>query len=103
MALNVSNSGQIFRGYPVTVISEGADDVLARAVEAAPGTADVTLLLAMLRDAVDTAELDEPSGWLFKSSIGGTEVWIERFGGVRDLSNDRHEGGQWSVYLPEER
>ncbi len=103
MALNVGSSGLIFRGYPVTVISEGADDALARAVEAAPGTADVTLLLAMLRDAVDTAEADEPSGWLFRSTLGGTEVWIERFGGVRDLPTSRHDGGQWSVYLPGER
>jgi hypothetical protein len=25
-------------------------------------------------------------------------VWIERFGSIR--SEDRHEGGQWSLYLP---
>lgn len=103
MALNVSRGGLIFRGYPVTVISEGADDALARAVAAAPGTADVTLLLAMLRNATDTAEPGEPSGWIFRSHIGTTEVWIERFGGVRDLTAGTHEGGQWSVYLPEER
>ena len=93
----------MFRGYPVTVISEGADDALARAVATAPGSVDATVLLAMLRNATDTAEAGEPSGWLFRSRIGTTEVWIERFGGVRDLATGHHEDGQWSVYLPHER
>lgn len=103
MALNISACCLIFRGYPVTVISEGADDALGRAVDAAPGTVDVTVLLAMLRNAVDLAGPGEPSGWQFRSRIGTTEVWIERFGGIRDLSAGTHEGGQWSVYLPGER
>jgi hypothetical protein len=103
MALSIGDGTLGFRGYPVTVISEGADAALARAVAAAPGTTDVTLLLAMLRNAVDLAEPGEPSGWQFRSHIGGTEVWIERFGGVRDLTAGTHEGGQWSVYLPAER
>jgi hypothetical protein len=34
---------------------------------------------------------------------GGRTVRVERFGGIRDLDHDRHEGGQWSVLLPSER
>jgi hypothetical protein len=58
-------------------------------------------LARVLRVAKDTAEPDEPSGWIFAADLDGTPVWIERFGGVR--SEDRHDGGQWSVYLPAER
>lgn len=90
----------VFRGYPVTLLSDGVDELLGR-LERAPGGDAWAHLLNALRDAVDTAEPDEPSGWIFKSSIGDTEVRIERFGGMR--SRDRHEGGQWSVYLPSER
>lgn len=35
------------------------------------------------------------------TGVSNYKVWIERFGGIR--SEDRHEGGQWSLYLPSER
>jgi hypothetical protein len=102
MALDVSKGDLGFRGYPVTLLSEGVDRLLEDAAGDARGGA-WPLLLAMLRDATDTAEPDEPSGWIFQSRLCGQTVWIERFGGMRDLSNDTHEGAQWSVYLPKER
>lgn len=87
-----------FRGYPVTVISEGVAELLPGDYHAASES-----LLATLSSAQDTAEPDEPSGWIFESELAGKRIWIERFGGIRDLDRDRHEGGQWSVYLPSER
>jgi hypothetical protein len=84
-----------FRGYPVTAISPGVQMLMASAGNAAQ------LLLTAVRSAVDTAEPGEPSDWLFKSWMLGKEVWLERFGGVRDETG--HHGGQWSVYLPDER
>ena len=33
--------------------------------------------------------------------VSNYKVWIERLGSIR--SEDRHEGGQWSLYLPSER
>jgi hypothetical protein len=84
-----------FRGYPVTRLSAGVQMLMASARNAAE------LLLTAVRCAVDTAEPGEPSDWLFKSSMLGKEVWLERFGGVRDETG--HHGGQWSVYLPDER
>jgi hypothetical protein len=91
-----------FRGYPVTVVSDGAWKELWLEGSNCAGQK----LRTLLHNAVDTAGPDEPSGWLFSSSLGtadGTEVWIERFGGMRDFSTNRHEGGMWSVYLPAER
>ena len=84
-----------WRGYPVTLLSDGVARLL--------GPSPQTELLVALASAQDTAEPDEPSGWIFATEVGGEEVWVERFGGVRDFTTSRHEGGQWSVYLPEER
>lgn len=85
-----------FRGYPVTVVSDGVAALLA---ESSHGPA--CDLSWVLRQATDTAGPGEPSGWYFTSDIDGTPVMIERFGGIR--SADRHAGGQWSVFLPDER
>jgi hypothetical protein len=85
-----------FRGYPVTVVSDGVAALLA---ESSHGAA--CDLSWVLRKAADTAEPGEPSGWYFSSDIDGHAVMIERFGGVRDDTG--HHDGQWSVYLPEER
>jgi hypothetical protein len=85
-----------FRGYPVTLASPGVAALLP------PGEGDAArAVLTILAAAVDTAEPDEPSGWIFESSLDGEDVWVERFGGMRET--DRHEGGKWSVYLPGER
>ena len=99
--IDISEHGFQFRGYPVTVASEG---VMALISDSDHGVEpELAWILGM---AEDTAGPDEPSGWLFKSFIspppeGGTVVRIERFGGIRDT--DRHEGGMWSIYLPGER
>jgi hypothetical protein len=85
-----------FRGYPVTLVSDG---VAALSQETGLGLGSA--LGPVLFLATDTAGPDEPSGWMFTSELDGHEVWIERFGGIRD--EDSHKGGQWSVYLPAER
>jgi hypothetical protein len=84
-----------FRGYPVTLVSDGVAALLA---ESGHGSA---WLSWVLREAADTAEPGEPYGWLFSSDIDGHVVQVERFGGVRDDTG--HHDGQWSVYLPGER
>jgi hypothetical protein len=84
-----------FRGYPVTHLSPGVQMLMAKSGDAAG------LLATAVRWAVDTAGPGEPSDWLFTSWMLGQEVWIERFGGVRDDTG--HHDGQWSVYLPAER
>ena len=101
-------AGINFRGYPVTVVSDTVGQLLD---QAATGLATFythaeaahMLILEALGNAKDTAGPGEPSGWIFESILCGETVWIERFGGIRDLSSDRHDGGQWSIYLPEER
>jgi hypothetical protein len=61
----------------------------------------------ILRSAEDATGPGGPSGWIFKAQLGTPDkpipVRIERFGGIRDLDQDRHVAGQWSVYLPSER
>jgi hypothetical protein len=98
--IDISEYGFQFRGYPVTVASEGVMALLRR-----DGHGVACRLSWILQSATDTAELDEPSGWIFEAQLGTPAkpipVWIERFGGIRDT--DRHEGGQWSVYLSSER
>jgi hypothetical protein len=95
-AMTVSSDPRVqFRGYPVTHLSPGVQMLMAKAGNA------TELLLTAVRYAVDTAEPGEPSGWLFTSAMLGQEVWIERFGGVRDDTG--HHDGQWSVFLPHER
>ncbi len=97
--IDISGLGVQFRGYPVTLLSEGA----AQAIGTGHWAQDdlTAALLRALRAARDTAEPGEPSGWIFEADLDGTAVWVERFGGMR--SQDSHEGGQWSVYLPAER
>jgi hypothetical protein len=44
----------------------------------------------------------EPSGCILKSrALGGMTVWVELFGCT--FEDGRHEGGEWSVFLPSER
>jgi hypothetical protein len=97
--LNVTGLRIEFRGYPVTQLSQGAYELIVKA-----GTRPIEAhLLAMLATARETAEADEPPGWYFEAELCGKAACIERFGGIRDLSRDTHEGGQWSVFLPGER
>ncbi len=104
--IDVSSLELHWRGYPVTLVSDGVAARLRASSHPAGG-----VLHGVLQEAVDTAESDEPSGWLFESHLAGfahvglpdAKVWIERFGGVRDLDIGKHEDGQWSVYLPSER
>jgi hypothetical protein len=94
---DVSKLDVEFRGYPITIIGSGLSDLLP----AVDGESVREILLDILRNAYDLAEPGEPSGWHFESHFLGQRVWIERFGGVR--SEDRHDGGQWSIYLPADR
>src|SRR6185312_8869005 len=97
--LDVTDLRIEFRGYLVTLLSQGAYELIVQ-TDTQPVEAH---LLAMLTTARDTAESDEPSGWYFEAQLCGKTAFVERFGGMRDLSRDTHEGGQWSVYLPGER
>ena len=98
--IDISEYGFQFRGYPVTIASERIMALLRQ-----DGHGVAYRLSWILRSAKDTAEPDEPSGWIFEAHLRTPgkpiPVRIERFGGIRDT--DRHEGGQWSVYLPSER
>jgi len=85
-----------WRGYPVTIVSDGVRDLLGPTTRTA--SAD---LLVLLDEAEDVARAGEPSGWLFRSHLAGEDIRIERFGGIRGADN--HDGGAWSVYLPAER
>ena len=79
----------LFHGCPVTLISEGVEALLQRC------GADLD---SILRTATDV----EPSGCILQSTaVGGVTVWIERFGCTYE--DGRHEGGEWSVFLPGER
>lgn len=93
--IDISNWDLRWRGYPVTVVSEGVAELLGGWTASAVGD--------LLSRAVDTAEPGEPADWMFESELGGTKIWIERFGGVRNFTTGKHEDGQWSVYLPSER
>ena len=78
-----------FRGAPVTLISEGVEALLQRCG---------TDLDSILRTATDV----EPSGCILQSTaVGGVTVWVELFGCT--FEQGRHEGGEWSVFLPRER
>ena len=77
-----------FRGYPVTVVSDGVAELLA---ESSHGP-DCDLSW-VLRQAKDTAEAGDIFDWYFESDIDGTTVSIERFG----------DPSQWSVFLAHER
>jgi hypothetical protein len=82
-----------FRGAPVTFMGEGVAALLRHCGE----SVEVGLGL-ILRTATDV----EPSGCILKSrALGGMTVWIERFGCT--FEQGRHEGGEWSVFLPSER
>jgi hypothetical protein len=78
-----------FRGYPVTLVSDGVASLLS---ESSHGP-DCDLSY-VLRQAHDTAQPpDEPSGWYFTSQLAGQTVSIERFG----------KPAMWSVFLTDER
>jgi hypothetical protein len=54
-------------------------------------------LEATLRGGAD----GDPSGCIVQCAVGAGVIWAERFGCTFDQG--RHEGGAWSVFLPEER
>jgi hypothetical protein len=90
---DISSAGFQFRGAPVTFMGEGVAALLRCCGESVE-----TGLDAILRTATDV----EPSGCIVQSgAVGGVTVWIERFGCTFDQG--RHEGGEWSVFLPSER
>ena len=86
--IDIRSAGIQFRGAPVTLMSEGVDALLRNC------GAD---LEATLRAAADV----EPSGCIVQSRVGAGMVWAERFGCTFERGS--HEGGEWSVFLPEER
>jgi hypothetical protein len=96
--IDIGNLDLHYRGYPVAVMSEGVAVLIG---DDSDGQA--ARLREIISRAVETAGPGEPSGWIFESGLDGTTIWIERLGGMRDLDLDRHDGGQWSVYLPDER
>ena len=81
-----------FRSAPVTLISEGVEELFRRCGESMEGG-----LGSILRAATDI----EPSGCICQSIVGGVTVWLERFGCT--FEDGHHEGGEWSVFLPSER
>lgn len=86
-----------FRGYPVKLLGDAAYECLVRFSP----TVNATIHL-LLREMVDTAGPGEPSGWIFEAKLPtGDRFWLERCGGMR--TEDRHEGGHWALYLPDER
>jgi hypothetical protein len=91
--IDISATGVQFRGALVTLMGEGVEALLRRngeSVEVGIGS--------ILRTATDV----EPSGCICQSSaVGGVTVWIELFGCT--FEDGRHEGGEWSVFLPGER
>lgn len=96
--IDISSAGLQFRGAPVTLMSEGVETLLLVYLN------DVMLGLGLiLSDLIlNTAGDVEPSGCILKSSaVGGETVWVERFGCT--FEQGRHEGGEWSVFLPRER
>lgn len=91
--IDIGSAGLQFRGAPVTLMSEGVDALFRRC-----GQSVGSGLGLILRTATDV----EPSGCILQSSaVGGVTVWIERFGCAYE--DGRHEGGEWSVFLPGER
>ena len=90
--IDISAAGFELRGPPVTLISEGVETLLRWYGARLKG------LDLILRTAEDV----EPSGCILQSSaVGGVAVWVERFGCT--FEQGRHEGGEWSVFLPRER
>ena len=89
--IDISSAGLQFHGAPVTLISEGVEALL-RWYGLHEG------LNLILRIATDI----DGSGCICQSSaVLGVTVWIELFGCT--FENGRHEGGEWSVFLPGER
>jgi hypothetical protein len=107
--IDFTSAGFSWRGYPITIVSDGAADVLIPLREHGiprrflPNLVDLyrPRLSALLESMTDLAGPGEPADWTFSGQLDGVTVWAERFGGVRD---DRgHHGGGWSLYLPGER
>lgn len=91
--IDISCLGFQFRGAPVTIASEGVMALLGQS----RGSQDAGLR-AILRAAADV----EPSGCICQSrAVGDVTVWMERFGCTYEQGH--HEGGAWSVFLPNER
>lgn len=117
LMIDISEYGFQFRGYPVTIVSEGVMAVISDSDHGVEPE-----LAWILQSAKDWATLsagrggpamtDCPSGWFFESFIspppeGGTIVLISRFdqdGYPLSYERwvDRHPGGQWAIYLPSE-
>lgn len=91
--IDISSLGLQFRGAPVTLMSEGVEDLLRRSGESVE-----TGLGLVLRTVTDL----EPSGCIAHTfALGDVVVWVERFDCTYE--HGRHEGGRWAVFLPRER
>ena len=73
--IDISSAGFEFRGAPVTLMSEGVEALLRRYDLSAETSIGLIL--------------------------GRVAVWAERFGCT--FEDGRHEGGEWSMFLPRER
>ena len=103
--IDISALGFQFRGAPVTLMSEGVEELLGR-------TRMVRAALAQLRWCGEKAEapldvilltataMADDCIWQSRA-LGSVPVWIERFGCT--FEQGHHEGGEWSVFLPGER
>ncbi len=89
--IDIGSAGIQFRGAPVALVSEGVEAFL-RWYGLHEG------LDLILRTATD---IDESGCILQSSAVLGVTVWVERFGCT--FEQGRHEGGEWSVFLPRER
>ena len=92
--IDISSLGIQFRGAPVTLVSEGVGAILRLVNDVALG------LDLILSSAAEVGEPDE-SGCIFQSRVFGVTVWLERFDCT--FEDGHHEGGRWSIFLPDER
>ena len=91
--IDIRSTGLWFHGAPVTLMSEGVEMLLRQCGE------NVETGLGSILQA---APYVKPSGCIFQSiALGGVRIWFERFGCT--FEHGRHEGGEWSVFLPSER
>jgi hypothetical protein len=97
MLTDISPLAVCFRGYPVRYITT---PVVERFPEFIIGP---HVLLEVVGRMVDVANANEPADWYFEASYGGRRLWLERGGGVRDLTTGRHQDGCWTLTFPEDR
>ena len=89
--IDISAAGLQFRGAPVTLISERVAALFRRCGQSAE--TGIGLILRTAEDIEDCIVLS--------FAVGDVAVWVERFGCT--FEDGRHEGGEWSVFLPSER